>query len=132
MSGFTLIEVLVAFMILTLSLTVLFRIFSGGLASVATSGDYSRAVQIAESQLAAAGISEPLTPGVTYGDAGDLYQWQRTVEQYVPNGESGYLQGPVSAYRVGIEVSWTRDGREKKVRLDTMRLQAASDSSGAG
>ena len=131
-SGFTLIEVLVAFMILTLALTILFRIFSGGLGNVTASGDYAHAVLIAESRLAAVGISEPLRPGVTYGDAGEQFSWQQVVDHYVPQGESGYLQGPLTAYRVTVEVMWKRDGREKKIMLSSMRLQKADISNGAG
>ncbi len=131
-SGFTLIEVLVAFMILTLSLTVLFRIFSGGLGNVTASGDYTRAVQIAESRLAAAGVSDPLFPGVTYGDVAGSFNWQRAVEHYVPRGESAYELGPLAAYRVTVEVSWTRDGREKLLTLSSVRLQKATVTGGAG
>ena len=66
--GFTLIEILVAFMVLTLVLTVVFRIFSGGLRNVELSSDYTRAVLVAESQLTAAGITAPLEIGETSGD----------------------------------------------------------------
>ena len=54
--GYTLIEVLVAFMIMAMALTVLLRIFSGGVRNIDVSSDYARAVLIAESQLAATGI----------------------------------------------------------------------------
>ena len=130
--GFTLIEVLVAFMILTLSLTILFRIFSGGLGNVTASGDYAHAVLIAESRLAAAGISEPLHQGVTYGDADEQFSWRQVVDHYVPRDTSGYLQGPLSAYRVTVEVIWQRNGREKKIMLSSVRLQKAAITDGAG
>ena len=55
-SGYTLIEVLVAFMILALALTVLMRIFSGGLRNVSVSSDYAVATLIAESRLAATAV----------------------------------------------------------------------------
>ena len=82
--GFTLIEVLVAFMILTLSLTVIFRIFSGGLRNIALSEDYARAVLVAESQLSAIGVSEPLEHGVTSGEWDTRFRWERVVEHYLP------------------------------------------------
>ena len=65
--GYTLVEVLVAFVILAMTLTVLLRIFSGGVRNIAVSADYARAVLIAESQLAAAGIDEPFHAGETGG-----------------------------------------------------------------
>ena len=61
--AYTLIEVLVAMMILALSLTVIFRIFGGGLNKIGIASDYARAVMVAESVLAAAGNTEILQPG---------------------------------------------------------------------
>ena len=61
--GYTLIEVLIAMMILALSLTVIFRIFSGGLRNIGIASDYSHAVMVAESVLAATGVTEALEPG---------------------------------------------------------------------
>ena len=94
--GFTLIEVLVAFMILTLSLSVLFRIFSGGLNNVAVAGNYAQAVLVAESQLALVGHDEPLLVGQSYGEAGERFRWRRTIENYVPWEDDTALTLPVS------------------------------------
>jgi prepilin-type N-terminal cleavage/methylation domain-containing protein len=49
--GFSLLEVLVAFVILSLVATALFRLFSGALNNASASEDYSRAVLVAESAL---------------------------------------------------------------------------------
>ena len=121
--GFTLIEVLVAFMILTLSLSVLFRIFSGGLNNVAVAGDYARAVLLAESQLAVAGRSEPLVVGQTYGESGQRFRWRRIIESYIPWQDDTALTLPVSGYRVTVEVSWTRNGRDQQIILNSLRVQ---------
>lgn len=129
-TGFTLIEVLVAFMILALSLAVLFRIFSGGLTSVAVSGDYSRAIQVARSRLAAAGTSEPLLPGVSRGDDGERFHWQRTVSRYLPPQAADRPQGRLAAYSVTIDVYWETDGREKHISLESIRLQEADGVAG--
>ncbi|NDP43950.1 MAG: prepilin-type N-terminal cleavage/methylation domain-containing protein, partial [Aromatoleum sp.] len=45
--GFSLLEVLVAFVILSLVVTALFRVFGGSLANVSAAEDYSRAVIVA-------------------------------------------------------------------------------------
>ena len=50
--GFTLIEVLVAFLILAFSLGALFKLFSGSLRSVRQGEDYAHATALAHAQLA--------------------------------------------------------------------------------
>ena len=130
--GFTLIEVLVAFMILTLSLSVLFRIYSGGLTNVAVAGDYAQAVLVAESQLAAVGRSEPLLVGQTDGESGDRFQWRRIIESYTPWEDDIALTVPVSGYRVSVEVSWTRNGRAQQIILNSLRVQKRPLSEGLG
>ena len=132
MQGFTLIEVLVAFMILTLSLSVLFRIFSSGLTNVAVAGDYAQAVLVAESQLALVGRSEPLLVGQTYGESGEQFRWRRTVESYLPWDDDTALTVPVSGYHISVEVSWTRNGRDQQIILNSLRVQKRPLSEGLG
>jgi general secretion pathway protein I len=130
--GFTLIEVLVAFMILTLSLSVLFRIFSGGLNNVAVAGDYTQAVLVAESQLAVVGRSEPLVVGETYGEPDERFRWRRIIESYMPWEDDTALTVPVSGYRVTVEVSWTRNGRDQQITLNSLRVQKRPLGEGLG
>jgi general secretion pathway protein I len=121
--GFSLIEILVAFMILAMSLTVIYRIFSGGLRNVALSEDYARAVLVAESQLAAIGISEPLVRGVSSGEWGERFRWQRVVEPYQPWEQGKELSTQLLAYRITVDVDWEHAGRSRQVSLSSVRLK---------
>jgi general secretion pathway protein I len=122
-SGYTLIEVLVAFMILVLALTVLMRIFSGGLQNVSVSSDYATATLIAESRLAAAGIDVPLQPGETSGTEGERFDWTVSVQDYQPwAGYRSAVKG-VDAYRVTVTVEWPNGDNTRSVGLTTVRLR---------
>lgn len=131
-SGFTLIEVLVAFMILALSLTVLLRIFSGGLGNVALAGDYSDALLIAETQLASTGVSEPLATGVTEGEWDQRFRWQRIVEPYPVWKDIPDLPPPVSAFHVRVRVEWVHKGRTREISLSSLRLLKQPAAGGQG
>ncbi len=120
--GYTLIEVLIAMMILALALTVLMRIFSGGLRNIAVSADYGHAVLLAEAQLASAGSGEALAPGETYGNDDDKFRWTRTVEAYVPNEFAERENLPVAAYQVTVVVEWPNSGRTRRLNLSTIKL----------
>lgn len=121
--GFSLIEILVAFMILAMALTVIFRIFSGGLRNVALAEDYARAELVAESQISVVGISEPLLPGVTSGEWNEEFRWQRTIEPYQPWQEPRKLSAKVEAYRVTVSVDWQHAGGNSQVKLSSIRLK---------
>ena len=74
--GFTLLEVVVAFAIAALALSVLFRAATGGMTAVATAGRYEEAVSRAKSHLAAIGHEGAITEGETEGDDGSGFHWR--------------------------------------------------------
>jgi len=121
-SGYTLIEVLVAMMILALSLTVIFRIFSVGLHAIGTDAEYARAVMVAESVIAATGVTEPLEPGETSGRLFGKYQWQRTVNPYRNTGSPPPLTPPLRAFHVAVSVQWPAAGSSRRLEITTLRL----------
>lgn len=119
--GYSLIEALVAMMIVALALTVLMRLFSGGLQGLAVSTDYARAVVVAESQLAAAGSVDALAVGEINGADGK-YRWTQKVEEYSETESAEVATLPVMAYRVTIAVDWKDSGRTRSLNLSTLKL----------
>jgi general secretion pathway protein I len=120
--GYTLVEVLVAMMILALALTVLMRIFSGGLRNLSVSADYGYAVVLAEAQLAAAGSSEALVPGETRS-SDDKFRWTRTIEEYRAEEFTEMDKLPVTAFQVTVVVEWPNVSRTRQLNLSTIKLR---------
>ena len=78
--GFSLIEVLAAFVILALVATTLFELFGGALRNVSAADDWSRAVLVAESRLAEAAGTRPLREASERGDADEgRIKWEARV-----------------------------------------------------
>ena len=112
-------EVLVAFAILSLSLGVLYQIFSTSLRNAALSSQYSRAMIIAESQLAASMEEQPLVEISRQGLVDELYHWQVNVFPYQEAEESS---APFIPYQVDVAVSWKEGKFERTYQLHTLRL----------
>ena len=75
-AGFSLIEVVVAFALLALGLTLVLGSLSGAARQVRAAGDLSRASLHAQSLLAQAGVGEVLEPGRRTGVLeGGRFQW---------------------------------------------------------
>ena len=127
--GFTLLEVLVAFAILALVGTALFRLFSGGLANAAAADDYSRAVLVAESVLTEAASAQPLREGATQGTAdGGQIEWTAQIAPYTPAGvnpdtERGSDTMPIRLFRVSVDVAFPAPtGGKRTLTLATSTL----------
>jgi len=130
-SGYSLVEVLVAFVILAMALTVLFRIFSGGLRNVDAAANYSRALLVAEERLVAAGTGEALAAGEIEGTTGERYRWTRRITPYEPEGYEPARDSGVDAWRIEVEVTWDAGTRDRRVGLSTIRLERPADTRGA-
>ncbi|MCP5159604.1 MAG: type II secretion system protein [Gammaproteobacteria bacterium] len=127
--GFSLLEVLVAFAILSISLGVLLQVFATGLRNAGTSGDYTRAILYAESILAAIGRESPLAEGEHSGPVDEQFSWRSTVSAYsegMPDSE----QVRVRAYRISVEVYWSGWVQNRSVVLETLRLASVESPSG--
>ncbi len=115
--GFSLLEVLVAFAILAMSLGILYQAFGGSLRNLAVAGDYTRAMIIAESKLSEVADRVPLREGTEQGEEKGGYHWKVDV---LPWEEIEDMPRSFKPYRVHVEVTWGRSGR--RYVLDTLRL----------
>ena len=121
-AGYTLIEVLVAMVILALSLSVILRIFSVGLRNISVSEDYVRAILIAEAQLNSTGASTALAPNSTGGVVEQKFRWTQTVEDYLPYASSEAIVVPINAYSVTVAVEWPHADSVRRVSLSSIKL----------
>jgi general secretion pathway protein I len=126
--GFTLIEVVVAFVLLTVILVMAFEVFSAGLSRAGQLGDRSQALVIAQSRLATAGVEQQLREGESSGESEDhRFQWStrisRTDEGMQPGkpAPSAYI-----LYRIDVLVSWQdATGRSQSLPLSTLAVWTA-------
>lgn len=120
----TLIEVLVAFVVLSVALAVIMQIFSGGLRNARIATGYSRALFLAESKLAAVGVEHPLTGGEYGGQLGVDQGWRVIVNPYDDGAGVDRSTMPVRLFEVRVQVNWTEDGRLRQIELVSLRTGA--------
>jgi general secretion pathway protein I len=124
--GFTLIEVVVAFALLTLVFAVGFQIFSGGLARAGALDERSRALEVARSRLAVAGMEEPLKEGQSQGESADpRFRWTTTITPYEVTHDPSLPQvtAAYALYHIETRVDWHGgDEKEHSIELSTLQL----------
>jgi general secretion pathway protein I len=124
--GYTLIEVLVAFGILALALTLLLGTLSGATRQVRWSADAGRAALHAQSLLADIGVGEPLQQGREEGELEDgRYRWQLEVAPYVdPLLVAPATDDPFAPMlmQLRLELAWGRDRRADRLVVESLRL----------
>lgn len=141
--GFSLIEVIVAFVLLAAAMGILLAILGGGLAQVRQSGQASEASLHAQSLLADVGVFEPIRPGVSSGEFdGGRYRWTLDIREVpdpvppapTPEGlepvESVGLQRPGEPvlYLLQLDVDWGDGEASRRLSLSTLRARYAEAS----
>lgn len=134
--GFTLLEVLVAFVIAALALGVL---YSGGIEGLATTRTATRrdeAVARAAARLEALCHGARLAPGLQSGDDGSGFSWRTQVQVAEsatrPRGSAEDPRPPLrlTLFDVGVTISWPGGLRPHAVSLQTRCLAAVPGKPG--
>jgi general secretion pathway protein I len=128
--GFSLLEILVAFSILALSLGVLMQIFSASLRNAEVTRNQAQAVALAQSLLASAVVGATLVPGENAGVLDDKFRWVLRVSPFVQEprpGETAAVRTsvPLDLWEVAVRVAWGGDSRlpGRALTLTTLRVQ---------
>ena len=123
--GFSLLEILVAFTILAISIAVILNIFSTGVRAAFLAEEYTIAVQIAESLLAKTGVETDLDTTGTQSNEEGKFNWHVSVLP-IDLGLEGIDAQSLSAqiYQVFVRVNWQEGESEREVVLQTLKLGA--------
>ncbi len=118
-AGFTLIEVLVALTILSISLAVLLAIFTQGLDRAGESKNEADARALAQSLLAQAEIVPNPSMGTSTGHSNNL-MWNLRVAPYGNPDDIAAWQESIA--EITATVSWRGDRRTRAISISTLRL----------
>lgn len=124
--GFSLLEILIAFSILALSLGILLKIFSAGVNTAVVAEEYTAAVQIAEGLMAKTGVETPLQAGQEAGLENAKFHWRVEVSPFEFNPENTDVTAITAIlFKVKVTVSWGDDNtraQPRQVELNTLKL----------
>jgi len=120
-SGMTLLEVLIATMLLAVVAVVVFASFAIGLRAAALAGRMNTATGLAEealATLAASPCGSSFTAPVSPDPGGELSRYHREV--------SARRVGPGTLWELTATVSWSQERRMRSVTLTTLRHVSAA------
>jgi len=133
--GFTLIEVIIAFALLALALTLLLGTLSGSAREVRWSTDAGRAALHAQSLLDQVGVGEALRPGARDGEFEDgRYRWNLQIEPYADPSQRNLATIDPAAprlLRLALTMEWGEGGPRQRLELQTLRLAQPDATQGA-
>lgn len=121
--GFSLIEVIAAFLIFAVGFGVLLQILTSSLRVAHLSENYTQATLWAESKLDSVGVGEMIEEGSDQGTFDNGYRWDMNVQQIQPPDVAGGVDEnlPIDLYQVSLTVAWGAPGRERSTRFETIR-----------
>lgn len=143
--GFTLIEMIAAFVIFAIAVGALMQILTQSLNNARQSKDETRAALWAQSLLDNVGMGEPVEAGSSSGEFDREFKWQLQIDQIDPQlimvtagdhaqdagqalaaATAGQELPQIDLFHVDLKVIWFRGSREHSARFSTLRT-ARSD-----
>ena len=136
-NGFTLLEVLLAFVVFALSFTAVLEILSGSMRNTVRAREYTEAALIAQSVMDQLGLELPVEQGANYsGESGD-YQWELNIglyEEVEENTQSvvlGELTG-IELLQIDLVISWGEPPRDNSNEFSTVRAMLVNRELASG
>lgn len=135
--GFSLIELVAAFVVFALGFAVLMGILSASIRNTRLAAEYTQAALWAQSQLDVVGIGEKLEPGHKSGRFDDQYRWELDVQKYEPPPDANSAPKPegfqgIDLFRVDLEVLWGERRSPRSAHFVSLRSANAEVGSIGG
>ena len=129
--GFTLLEVMLAFVIFALSFAVVLEIMAGSMRSVRRASDDTQVALFAQSVIDLVGTEIPLEEGGFNGTSMDRYHWRMDVYLYAVSDEDLRTQelaelSGVELYKVDLDIDWQAGRRDRSLHFSTVRSVLAN------
>jgi len=133
--GFTLLEVMLAFVIFALSFATVLEIMAGSMRSVARANDDTEVALLAQTLMDQVGTEIPVEEGAYSGTSMDRYNWNMDITLYdaseepdkagMSTTELAELSG-VELYRVDLDVDWESGRRDRSLHFMTIQSVLAN------
>lgn len=129
--GFTLLEVMLAFVIFAISFATVLEIMAGSMRSVKRAGEDTEVALFAQSIMDLVGTEIPVEEGQFSGTGMDRYQWQLGIYPYASSAddpatlELAEMSG-IDLYYVDLEIDWDTGRRQRNLNFTTIRSKLAS------
>ncbi|MCW8925798.1 MAG: prepilin-type N-terminal cleavage/methylation domain-containing protein [Xanthomonadales bacterium] len=124
--GFTLLEVMLAFVIFALSFAAVLEIMAGSIRGIGRANDETEVALIAQTLMDQVGIEIPLEESEFAGEEMDRYRWQLGIYLYGANDEDVYVQelaamSGIALYQVTLDIEWDVGRRQRNAYFSTIR-----------
>lgn len=122
--GFTILEVLVAFLMAAMLLTIILSGFATGLSGLSRTEKTAQAALVAESRLAELGLVEPLEEREYSGKTEDNqieFRWQVNIRPFDWGYAADLRAQGLDMYKVEVDVFWPAGLGEHHYQLATLR-----------
>jgi len=127
--GFTLLEVMLAFVVFALSFAIVLEIMAGSMRSVRRAGDDTEVALLAQSLMDLVGTEVPIEEGEYSGTGMDRYHWEMGISLYDAGGESSDSgmstqeladMSGIELYRVDLYVDWDTGRQQRELHFSTI------------
>jgi len=130
-AGFTLIEVIVAVTILSISLVMIMQLFAAGLKAVRSSSDYTRAVIHAKDKMEelvdATKSAAPIHPQKS-GEFKDGYKWETEAQPYEEPTNEEHEDIGFKLLKLKVKIMWDSAKKQNSVELESLKMVSAEDA----
>ena len=134
-AGFTLLEVMLAFVVFALSFATVLEIMAASMRSVSRASDDTEVALLAQTLMDQVGTEIPVEKGAYSGTSMDRYNWNMDISLYdasdepdragMSTAELAELSG-IELYRVDLDVDWESGQRERTLHFSTIQSVLAN------
>lgn len=129
--GFTLLELLLAFVVFALSFTTVLEILSGSMRNTVRARHNSEAALTAQSLMDQVGLEMPLQMGFTASGESGEYAWEIEIFDYATTGENSHSVElaeltQIELLQVDLVISWGKPPRDQTRHFSTVRAVLAN------